>query len=66
MAWRWQWQPAGATVPDDVSMPESWPTQSDAESWIGEHWRVLRRGGIEAASLYDDDRRVYGPMRLEV
>jgi hypothetical protein len=38
--------------------------QSDAESWIGEQWRQLAEAGVAAVTLFDGDRKVYGPMPL--
>jgi hypothetical protein len=38
--------------------------QSDAESWLGENWRELAEAGVARASLFDDERQVYGPMPL--
>jgi hypothetical protein len=54
-------------VPDDggpAGRGVEFPTQSDAESWIGEHWRHLADSGVESVALYEDDREVYGPMSL--
>ncbi|GAT81045.1 hypothetical protein STXM2123_1746 [Streptomyces sp. F-3] len=44
--------------------PEEFTTQSDAESWIGEHWRELRDGGADQVRLFEDGTEVYGPMSL--
>lgn len=38
--------------------------QSDAESWIGEQWRELADAGVAQVTLFDGDRKVYGPMPL--
>ena len=40
------------------------PNQSDAESWLGEHWRELADLGVAQVTLFDEDRKVYGPMSL--
>ncbi len=40
-------------------------SQGDAETWLGEHWRVLAAAGVAAASLDEDGREVYGPLPLE-
>jgi hypothetical protein len=42
----------------------SFPTQADAESWIGETWRQLLQGGVEQVTLLEDGSVVYGPMGL--
>jgi hypothetical protein len=61
MAWTWH-----LVDPDGAERPasESFPNQSDAESWLGENWRRLAESGVSATSLYDGDTRVYGPMPL--
>ena len=62
--WRWQLLDASGaetTVPSGTTV---FPSQSDAESWVGEQWRDLLEGGVEAVTLLDGDRRVYGPMSL--
>ncbi len=40
-------------------------SQADAETWLGTVWRELADAGVSAASLFEDDRLVYGPMSLE-
>jgi hypothetical protein len=40
------------------------PNQSDAESWLGEHWRELADAGVAQVSLFDGEAKVYGPMPL--
>jgi hypothetical protein len=48
-------------------MEEDVPTfssQADAESWIGEEWERLLKAGVDAVTLVEDDREVYGPMSL--
>jgi hypothetical protein len=51
-------------VSPDLEQPD-FPTQADAESWIGETWRELRESGVHAVSLFEGDRPVYGPMGLD-
>ena len=67
MAWTWRYEgPDGAEVQPAEGAPtaESFPNQSDAESWIGETWRELLDAGVHQVVLFDGDRRVYGPMGL--
>lgn len=69
MSWKWQFVGAdGGPVPgvdDGSSRPEAgFPTQSDAETWLGEHWRELAEAGVDAVILREDGREVYGPMSL--
>jgi hypothetical protein len=40
-------------------------SQADAESWVGEIWADLADLGVEAVTLFEHDRLVYGPMSLE-
>ena len=68
MTWTWRYEgPDGSPVeagPDAPAQPD-FPTQSDAESWVGEVWRDLLAAGVAAVSLYEDDHKVYGPMGLD-
>ena len=66
MAWSWRYEAAdGSEVkPADAPSGESFPTQSDAESWIGETWRDLLDAGVEQVTLFEGSRKVYGPMSL--
>ncbi|MGN6523611.1 MAG: hypothetical protein ACTHMZ_10505 [Actinomycetes bacterium] len=43
---------------------DGFPTQSDAESWLGETWRELLAAGVDQVRLYEDGAEVYGPMSL--
>ena len=40
-------------------------SQGDAESWLGESWRELVDEGVDAVTLLEGDREVYGPMSLQ-
>lgn len=64
--WHWQLLDAGGaevTGPDDLTGTR-FVSQSDAESWIGETWQELTEIGVDAVTLYEADRAVYGPMPL--
>ncbi|MEI8056640.1 MAG: hypothetical protein WCI29_04485 [Actinomycetes bacterium] len=69
-AWTWRYETADGTAVEpatDASMTavaQSFPNQSDAETWIGEIWQDLLDEGIDAVTLFEDDRLVYGPMSL--
>jgi hypothetical protein len=66
MGWSWRYEDesgAPAAAPDAPRI-ESFPTQSDAESWLGETWRELLDAGVVQVTLLEDDREVYGPMGL--
>lgn len=66
MSWTWQYHcPPGTPAPETEVQPGGgFPCQADAETWVGEVWRSLLADGVEAVSLYEDDRHVYGPMSL--
>lgn len=62
MSWRW----VPDREPDDtIRLTRSFPTQGEAETWLGEFYPDLLAAGVGAVSLYEADRRVYGPMTLE-
>ncbi|MDX6199613.1 MAG: hypothetical protein QOJ79_2764 [Actinomycetota bacterium] len=67
MAWTWRYEsPDGSpTAPEGLGPPEAFPSQSDAESFIGESWRELLEAGVAQVTLFEGDRKVYGPMSLE-
>jgi hypothetical protein len=52
----------GETLAEPLSPAHA--NQSDAESWIGEQWRELADAGVAQVTLFDGDRKVYGPMSL--
>jgi hypothetical protein len=65
MAWTWQLEKADGTVLAARGLPaEIFPSQSDAESWLGENWRGLLEAGVDQVTLREDDRTEYGPMSL--
>lgn len=43
---------------------QRFPSQGDAESWIGETWAELLEEGVAQVTLFELDREVYGPMKL--
>ena len=67
MTWHWRLEdPAGAAIdPGTVGMemPDT-DNQGDAESWLGENWRVLLERGVTTVTLFDGDDEIYGPMGL--
>ena len=51
----------------DVNIAEArteFPTQADAEAWMGESWSTLLASGADSVSLLEGYRLVYGPMGL--
>jgi hypothetical protein len=66
VGWSWRYEAVdGGPVPDDGGLPSpAFPSQADAESWIGETWQQLLEGGVEQVTLLEDGAAVYGPMGL--
>jgi hypothetical protein len=62
----WTFEDAdGQQVEPDVGQPATgFPTQADAEAWVGETWRTLLAAGVEQVRLFEDSAEVYGPMSL--
>ena len=64
-SWTWTYEDAAGAPVSDVTLPQtSYPTQSDAESWLGQTWQELRAQGVSSVTLYVDGTPVYGPMGL--
>lgn len=64
--WWWRLEDADGNeveVPGELG-EQRFASQADAESWVGEIWAELAEEGVEAVSLFDLDRRIYGPMSL--
>ena len=64
--WAWRFETMSGDVltlapPDSV---DGFPSQADAESWIGEEWARLLEAGVDAVTLLEGERVVYGPMSL--
>ena len=65
MSFSWRYESIDGSDVAAAGLPqERFPTQADAESWIGESWRELLDGGVDQVSLLEGDRVVYGPMSL--
>ncbi len=65
MTWTWRYEKADGQALTAKSLPrETFPSQSDAETWLGERWRSLLAAGVDQVRLYEDDHAVYGPMSL--
>ncbi|PZS35385.1 MAG: hypothetical protein DLM58_04005 [Pseudonocardiales bacterium] len=63
MTWTWRLESVdGSELSDPASPAHS--NQSDAESWLGEHWRELAAVGVIQVTLLEADKQVYGPMPL--
>ena len=65
MSYTWRFETNENETVDGPGLPaERFPTQADAESWIGEAWRDLLDQGVDQVWLLEGDREVYGPMSL--
>jgi hypothetical protein len=64
--WWWRLEDAAGdevAVSDELA-GQRFASQADAESWVGETWSELAAEGCAAVTLFEHDRRVYGPMSL--
>jgi hypothetical protein len=64
-SWTWQFEAVDGSA---ISGPElsrtGFPSQADAETWVGESWHDLLAAGVEQVSLLNSGELVYGPMSL--
>lgn len=56
MTWHWQYSTGECST--------TFPSQAEAETWLGEVWRDLLEAGVNDVSLFEQGRVVYGPMSL--
>jgi hypothetical protein len=64
--WWWRLEDstgAEVSVTGDLA-GQRFASQADAESWVGEIWSDLAAHGVDAVTLFEHDREVYGPMSL--
>ncbi len=66
MSWTWRLEELDGRELSQAAQPAQpvHSNQSDAESWLGEQWRELADAGVAQATLFEDERKVYGPMSL--
>ncbi|MFY1637302.1 hypothetical protein ACN27F_29210 [Solwaraspora sp. WMMB335] len=57
MPWSWRYEDTEGRPADGPA--ETFGTQADAESWIGQTWRELAATGIGTVELLEDDRPEY-------
>ena len=62
MAWTWRYENGEGQPAEGPT--ETFTSQADAESWVGEFYADLAEEGIAAVTLFEGDREVYGPMGL--
>ena len=53
---------AGQSVQADSG--STFPSQAEAEAWLGESWEQLADQGVAAVTLQCNGADVYGPMSL--
>jgi hypothetical protein len=57
MAWTWRYEDGDGKPVDGPA--EAFSSQADAESWVGQTWRELAAGGVNAVTLLEDNRVEY-------
>jgi hypothetical protein len=55
----WSWRYEGADGQPVGGPAETFSSQADAESWIGQVWRDLASSGVTSVVLLEDDRVDY-------
>lgn len=65
MTYTWRFESSdGSAVDREAGGSDRFPSQADAESWVGEAWADLLSEGVDQVVLLEGDRVVYGPMSL--
>lgn len=62
--WWWRLEDSAGSEVALEGYQQRFTTQADAESWVGEIWAELAEHGVDAVTLFEHDRQVYGPMSL--
>ena len=62
MPWSWRYEDVDGKPVEGPA--ESFSSQADAESWVGETWSDLAAEGVDQVTLLEHERTVYGPMSL--
>ena len=57
MPWSWRYEDVDGKPVEGPA--ESFSSQADAESWIGQEWRNLQTSGVTTVVLVEDDRVDY-------
>jgi hypothetical protein len=57
MAWTWRYENGDGQPVEEPT--ETFTSQADAESWLGQTWRQLATAGVTTAMLVEDDRVEY-------
>lgn len=65
MGWSWRYETRSGDVLEGADLSATtFPSQADAETWVGEAWRQLLEAGVDRVVLLEDGAVVYGPMSL--
>jgi hypothetical protein len=63
--WTWTYEAADGSTLTGPDLPTAgFPSQADAETWVGESWHQLLDQGVEQVNLLQAGEKVYGPMSL--
>ena len=63
--WTWTYLDADAMeITGEGLVSTGFPSQGEAETWLGEQWRELASAGVDAVTLSHEGGVVYGPMSL--
>nr|MDT0658934.1 hypothetical protein [Micromonospora sp. DSM 115978] len=57
MPWSWRYEGADGKAVNGPA--ETFGSQADAESWIGQMWRELAASGVTSVALVEDERLEY-------
>lgn len=66
--WELHLAPAATASPEELSaqgFSATFDSQAEAEQWLGENYLDLQDFDVEAVTLVEGERTVYGPMSLE-
>lgn len=64
-SWTWRYEAADGSALTGPDLPRTgFPSQADAETWVGESWHDLLAAGVEQVSLLNAGQQVYTGMSL--
>lgn len=63
--WTWRYEGPDGGVLGSPELPRAaFPSQADAETWVGEAWHELLASGVEQVTLLHEGEIVYAAMSL--
>ncbi|RRD45766.1 hypothetical protein [Tessaracoccus sp. OH4464_COT-324] len=62
--YRWQTEPDITDALDEAGLNPVFPSQAEAEAWLGEFYGDIADLGASTVQLVEDSRVVLGPMSL--